>query len=111
MTELGGKIIHQHKVTANDRAKISNGEEWNDGPFQVLAENMALHQDEAKRSEAERIICRGKFHSKAIWTRLSKRFARIQPFREYEQDMSGIIPAGTMSNNLDSFHGVKKNNG
>ena len=58
MAEPVWHIIHQLKIPADNGAKITDGKERNDGPFQVLAENMALHQDEAQRPEAECILCR-----------------------------------------------------
>ena len=98
-------------VFLNDFPEIGNGEEWNDRTPQVLTEDFHLEQYQTKRFETNCIAVGTEGDSEAIWARLSQRFAGIQPFREDEQNMSGIIPTGKMCNNTNSFHGVKKNNG
>ena len=98
-------------VFLNDFPEIGNGEEWNDRTPQVLTEDFHLEQYQTKRFETNCIAVWTEGDSEAIWARLNERFAGIQPFREDEQNMSGIIPTRKMSNNADSFHGVKKNNG
>ena len=98
-------------VFLNDFPEIGNGEEWNDRTPQVLTEDFHLEQYQTKRFETNCIAVWTEGDSEAIWARLNERFAGIQPFGEDEQNMSGIIPTRKMSNNADSFHGVKKNNG
>ena len=98
-------------VFLNDFPEIGNGEEWNDRTPQVLTEDFHLEQYQTKRFETNCIAVGTEGDSEAIWARLNERFAGIQPFGEDEQNMSGIIPTRKMSNNADSFHGVKKNNG
>lgn len=66
-------------VLLYDFPEIGNGEEWNDRTPQVLTENFHLEQYQAKRFEINCITVGTESDSKAIWARLSKRFARIQP--------------------------------
>ena len=98
-------------VFLNDFPEIGNGEEWNDRTPQVLTEDFHLEQYQTKRFETNCIAVGTEGDSEAIWAWLSQWFAGIQPFREDEQNMSGIIHSWSISNNSDSFHGVKKNNG
>ena len=98
-------------VLLYDFPEIGNGEEWNDRTPQVLTEDFHLEQYQTKRFETNCIAVGTEGDSEAIWARLSQWFAGIQPFREDEQNMSGIIHSWSISNNSDSFHGVKKNNG
>ena len=98
-------------VFLNDFPEIGNGEEWNDRTPQVLTEDFHLEQYQTIRFETNCIAVGTEGVSEAIWARLNERFAGIQPYGEDEQNMSGIIPTRKMSNNADSFHGVKKNNG
>ena len=98
-------------VLLYDFPEIGNGEEWNDRTPQVPTEDFYLEQYQTKRFETNCITVGTEGDSKAIWAWLSQWFAGIQPFREDEQNMSGIIPTGKMCNNTDSFHDVKKNNG
>ena len=104
-------MAEKRLVLLYDFSEIGNGEEWNDRTPQVLTEDFHLEQYQTKRFETNCIAVWTEGDSEAIWARLSQRFAGIQPFWEDEQNMSGIIPTRKMSNNADSFHGVKKNNG
>ena len=56
MAELGRKIINQFSISADNGAKIADGEEWYDRTLQILAENLTLEQDLAKRFETLNII-------------------------------------------------------
>ena len=104
-------MAEKRLVLLYDFSEIGNGEEWNDRTPQVLTEDFHLEQYQTKRFETYCIAVGTEGDSKAIWAWLSQWFAGIQPFREDEQNMSGIIPTRKMSYNADCFHGVKKNNG
>ena len=67
-------------VFLNDFPEIGNGEEWNDRTPQVLTEDFHLEQYQTKRFETNCITVGTEGDSKAIWARLSQRFACIQPF-------------------------------
>ena len=67
-------------VFLNDFPEIGNGEEWNDRTPQVLTEDFHLEQYQTKRFETNCITVGTEGDSKAIWARLSQRFAGIQPF-------------------------------
>ena len=73
-------MAEKRLVLLYDFSEIGNGEEWNDRTPQVLTENFHLEQYQAKRFEINCITVGTESDSKAIWARLSKRFACIQPF-------------------------------